>query len=482
VVVRSWRRRRLIVSVVVAALCVTTGPATAWAEGAHHRPSPPHPGAAGIGDRYFPLAGNGGYDVGHYDLDVRYEPASHRLTGVATIRARATQSLSRFDLDLTGLTVRAVSVDHDPATWVRLGTELVITPRHPLRRQRRFTVAVRYDGVPTNLGTVAGGFFPTDDGAIVAGQPDVAARWYPVNDHPLDKASYTFRVTVPRGLGVVANGLPAGQFTRKGWTTHIWQERAPMASYLATIDIGRWDVRTRRTRTGVRIIDAVDPDVHTAADSSLARESEMLDVLQRAFGRYPFDTVGAIVDDLPLGFALETQTRPIIPSYFFTLGMGDIVLVHELAHQWFGDDVALGRWQDIWLNEGFATYAEWLWTEHVGGKTVRQSFEATYAANPATDAFWRLDVADPGIGHLFDPPIYNRGAMALQALRTRVGDRAFFRILRTWAATRSGDNGTTPEFIALAEHISRQRLDDLFHTWLSAQVRPPLPTPAGASS
>ena len=475
----SSRLRRVCVIVVVAALTVTTGPAAAIANRAHHRPRSFHPGAPGIGDRYFPRYGNGGYDVAHYGLDVRYDPSSDRLTGVATIRARATENLSRFDLDLKGLVVRSVTVDRRGAAWVRFGDELVITPQRGLRARARFTVTVRYDGVPTNSGLSGGGFFHTDDGAIVAGEPEVAATWFPVNDHPLDKASYTFRVTVPNGLGVVANGLPAGQSTRNGWTTHLWQARAEMASYLATIDIGKWNVRTYRTRSGLPIIDAVDPDVGATADASLAREGEMLDVLQQAFGRYPFETAGAIVDDLPLAYALETQTRPLIPGYLFTLKLGDIFLVHELAHQWFGDNVAVARWQDIWLNEGFATYAEWLWTEHIGAKTVRQSFEEAYALIPPTDSFWRLDIGDPGPLHLFDPPVYNRGAMTLEALRFKVGDTAFFHILRAWAATRSGGNGTTPQFIALAERISHQPLGELFHVWLSTPVKPPLPRPAG---
>ncbi len=249
-----------------------------------------------------------------------------------------------------------------------------------------------------------------------------------------------------------------------------------MASYLATVDIGHWNIRTRHTRHGLPIIDAVDPDVGTAADTSLAREPEMLDLLQQSFGRYPFETAGAIVDDLPLLYALETQTRPLYPSYVFSIGMGDIFVVHELAHQWFGDSVSVARWQDVWLNEGFATYAEWIWSAHVHSAAVQQSFELTYARRPADDPFWRVAVADPGVAHLFDAAVYERGAMALQALRIRVGDTLFFRILHRWAEQRSGGNGSTAQFIELAEHVSGAQLDGLFRTWLYTPEKPPLPS------
>ena len=234
-------------------------------------------------------------------------------------------------------------------------------------------MVIRYGGVPLVLtlpGLLPNGFTPTSDGAIVAGQPDGAATWFPVNDHPIDKASYTFEVTVPDGYEVVANGKPRGREQRPGGrTAWRWEAPEPMASYLATIDIGQWDVHRWRTGAGVPVYDAVDPAItnqfRQQIDSSLARQGEILDMLGRAFGRpYPFSTVGAIVDLRPIGFALETQTRPVYSCIFWLdHGLptnGDYVVVHELAHQWFGDDVALRRWRDIWLNEGFATYAEWL--------------------------------------------------------------------------------------------------------------------------
>jgi aminopeptidase N len=221
-------------------------------------------------------------------------------------------------------------------------------------------------------------------------------------------------------------------------------------------------------------------------DSSLSRQGEILDVLAERFGPYPFSTVGAIVDNQDdLFFALETQTRPVYSKYFWfdsegNPTNGDFVVVHELAHQWFGDDVALARWQDIWLNEGFATYAEWLWAEYEGFATPQEIFQATYDGIPADDPFWDVVIGDPGVEHLFDNPVYVRGAMTLQVLRNEIGDDAFWQILLQWAASQSSGHGTTPEFIALAEQISGQQLDALFKSWLLTAGKPPAAASATA--
>jgi len=470
------------------------GTAEARSHGKHKRGcAPGQPtGAAGIGDEYYPTYGNGGYDVRSYELDIAYDPATARLDGEATILARATQSVCSFNLDLVGLDVRRIRVDGDRATWTRDEHELTVTPKDALERGQRFEVVIRYAGEPTEFlipGTdIRTGFMDTPDGATVAGQPDVAAGWFPVNDHPLDKASYAFEVTVPDGYEVVANGFLRDVDSRGRRTTWEWEAREPMASYLATIDIGFWDVERWRTESGLPVYDAVDSAItgglREEIDSSLARQGEVLDLLEDSFGPYPFRTVGAIVDNQDdLFFALETQTRPVYSKYFWldrdgNPVNGDSVVVHELAHQWFGDDVALARWKDIWLNEGFATYAEWLWTEHEGDGTPQESFRETYDAIPADDPFWSVVIGDPGVDLLFDNAVYVRGAMIVQALRNEVGDAAFFEILRGWTSSRSGGHGTTDEFIALAEQVSGQQLDDLFATWLFTPGKPEFSEPS----
>ena len=227
-------------------------------------PRQPSPGAPGIGDPYFPTDGNGGYDVAHYDLDLAYDPATDRLKGRATISARATQALSRFNLDLNGLQVSAVQVDGRPARWRHVGDELTIIPQRAIAKRSRFRVVVRYSGVPLVLDEPAlgqAGVFPTDDGALIVGQPHVADTWFPVNDHPLDKASYRFEVTVPRGLEVVANGYLADVERRRRTVTWTWVARDPMASYLATATIGQFNLDYRQV-DGIRYWDAIDPALY----------------------------------------------------------------------------------------------------------------------------------------------------------------------------------------------------------------------------
>lgn len=462
----------------IAALMVTAGlvllPACAPAG---VQPPAATPGAPGIGDPYFPLDGNGGYDVDRYDLDVTYAPATDVLTGVAQVSARATQGLSAFNLDLSGLEVRGITVDGADAAFTRDAGELTVTPAEPIVDGAAFTTVVTYDGVPQLVedGFGAAGFFATDDGALVVGQPDVAATWFPVNDHPLDPAAFTFRITAPDGLAAIANGVLESTTSSDGLTTTTWVAEAPMAPYLAGMAIGAFDVRAY-SHDGVRYWDAIAPglgDAEAVARASLARQPEVLGFLQEVFGPYPFDAAGGIVDDEQrLEFALENQTRPIYaPSFFTDPVSGDSVVVHELAHQWFGDSVALARWSDIWLNEGFATYAEWLWAEREGSTTVQQQFDAATAL-PPTDPFWTVTIGDPGPDGIFDEAVYVRGAMTLHALRTTVGDEAFLRILPGWAATRAGKNVTTADFVAFAEEVSGQELDALFTTWLATPEKP----------
>jgi len=176
------------------------------------------------------------------------------------------------------------------------------------------------------------------------------------------------------------------------------------------------------------------------------------------------------------GFALETQTRPVYSPVFFFGGPRYDVVVHELAHQWVGDSLAVEQWQHVWLNEGFATYAEWMWAAYLGDATEDEIFDFFYNEifpAEATD-FWDLPIGDPGTERLFDSPVYFRGAMTLHVLRMQVGDRDFLKILKEWTRKQAGGNVTTDEFIALAEHVSHQQLDDLFDTWLFSTTRPEL--------
>jgi aminopeptidase N len=441
-------------------------------------------GSPGIGDPYYPLDGNGGYDVERYDLDVRYDPGTDELVGEATVRAVADQELSRFNLDLSGLTVQEVTVDGRPASARRTADELVVTPAQRLRAGQTFTTVVRYSGEPRPVQDELGdsGFIHTPDGAVVAGQPDSAATWFPSNDHPRDAAALSVTATVPAGLVAVSNGVLADRHTDGDWTTWRWEADEPMATYLVTLAIGEFDLQ-ERVVDGVRYWDAIDPAIDrrdddgrsrvAVAEAALARQPEVIDLIAEWFGPYPFTVGGGIVDD---GYtdALETQTRPVYDSGYFTDRRdAEDVVAHELAHQWAGDLVRLERWQDIWLNEGFATYAEWLWAEHDGRRTVQERVDDLLDEGSGDD-LWDVAPGDPGPASedLFSDAVYERGALTLHALREQVGDGAFRRILRSWTATYAGQAVTTADFIALAEQVSGQRLDELFEVWLYTPGRP----------
>ncbi|MEU4244055.1 M1 family metallopeptidase [Actinoplanes sp. NPDC026619] len=361
----------------------------------------PHAGAAGVGDTYYPDYGNGGYDVSHYDIRLRYQPATDELSGATTILARATEDLTSFDLDFV-LDVQSVLVGDRPAGFARQGDhELVVTPARPLRRGEPMTVRVTYADTPsTRLGEGFTVWARTPDGAVAMGEPESAWWWFPSNDHPSDKALFDVAVAVPDGVEVISP--------------------------------------------------------------------------------YPFEAQGGLVTppDAP-PTALENQTRPTYGARYFQRGANPYVVVHENSHQWFGDAVSLRRWQDIWLNEGFAMYAEWLWSEHVGDGTAQEMFDSLYSAFGEDDELWTVPPGDPGVP-VITPEVYLRGAMTVHQLRVAVGDAAFFRILRSWVAEHRYGNADTAQFIALAERISGRDLGALFQAWLYAPVKPVLDTPVAA--
>ncbi len=634
------RRRWVLVLVLAAVLSLLGG----YGSAAGVPSDPPGedlpflPGAAGFGDPYFPRDGNGGYDVQHYFLDLRYTPSTKMLRGTATITARATQNLSQFNLDLVGLTVSSVAVDTLDATFRRSRGELVVSPSAGVPDGQLFTTVVRYSGVPRALreplpSDRATGFLPSKTGALFAGEPHVASRWFPVNDSLQDKATYTVRATVPKGLTALAGGVLSGRSTSKGWTTWKWDATEPMVPYLASLTIGKFDLKSYR-KDGVLFWDAVDSalvdrvgprsgsryalsgrrgeayqrlirkikvpkkgsrlsfwaardfpgggtalfvEAHTAgkndwttlrdanghtsgttdrncngllqthaflvhylklqkngtckntgttakpgrwwaatgsdkayqhwsvdlspyagktvevaitylstyedpatgafvddivvskglgstsfeadgntldgwryagpprgtfgksrwatgrigdspstvgesAMADLSKGANVLNFLSERFGPYPFSSAGGVVHTFPYGGALENQTRPTYAYGIFGGDHGTEIMVHELAHQWFGGSVSPATWRDIWLNEGFATYAEWMWGERRYPEAAQDAFDANYARS-AKNPFWKIEIGDPGRDHLFDTAVYDRGAMTLHQLRLRVGRR-----------------------------------------------------------
>jgi aminopeptidase N len=352
-----------------------------------------------------------------------------------------------------------------------------VQPRPKIRKGQAVEVVVTYSGTtvrPTDIEGALYGWVTTRDGAMVVSEPDGSMTWYPVSDHQTDKATYAFEITVPEGKVAVANGLPArDEVTADGRTTWFWDAPDQQASYLTTASVGDYDLRFSETSAGLPIVDAVDDGLtvgnRATTEASLARQSDMITHFEELFGPYPFESYGAIVDDDSVGYALETQTRPV-----YSRVAREGTVAHELAHQWFGNAVSPQRWQDIWLNEGWANYVSWLWDEHDGGDTAQESFDQVMSI-PSDDAFWEVVVADPGPLGLFLDPVYDRGAATLHALRLEVGDEVFFEGSRLWVERHDDGTATTADFQAVYEEVSGQDLDAFFEEWLVTPAKPSLP-------
>lgn len=434
----------------------------------------PTVGAPGVGDPYFPRDGNGGIDVRHYDVRVAYDFSRGRLTGRAALRVVPTQDLSRFNLDLL-LPTTSVTVAGQPATFRRAGHELVITPKKVLRRGQAVRVVIDYGGVPgqqSYLGENA--WLASRHEVVTMGQPHMSPWWFPANDHPSDKATFSVRVTVPHGKEVVSNGRLVQKVERKRATTWHWRARDEMATYLAFFAAGDFTIERGRAYGHPYVIavsDRLRPRAKRQSLRQLRHTPRLVAWLEKHLGPYPFETTGGVVTSLPVGFALENQTRPTYPRL---RPRSSWLLVHELAHQWWGDSVSVRRWSDIWLNEGVATFMEVRYTEATQGFSGADWLRRSWAGRAPGRSFWSLRIGDPSAAALFDVAVYERGAMTLQALRQRVGERNFWRLLRTFTAERRGGHMTSAEFEAAAEEISGQDLSEFFEVWLRTPQRPAL--------
>lgn len=470
---RTWSTR-LAATVVAGALVLPVGLSAALAGPA----VAPSPGAAGIGDPYFPKYGNGGYDVRHYAIGVRYSLGSQELVGDTTLRARATQDLSRFDLDLQ-LPARKVWVDGRRATFSQHGRELVVTPRSSLTTGDPFVVRVTYAGFPAKLSSHGiGAWWTTSDGALAAGEPEVATLWFPSNDHPRDKANFDIFATTAADKQVISNGRLLGNVRHGKQRTWHWRMPDPMATYLATVVIGDYQIERGTSPGGIPYLYAMTRHMKGAlarnARSSLRITPRVVDFYTRKFGFYPFVNAGGTLVNASFGFSLENQTRPNYSKVFFTGGPDHEVVAHELAHMWWGDSVSVHNWRDIWLNEGFATWSSWFYLVNEPGAdvTLNEVFKSNYNSLKSWTEFWELSISDPGKSRIFDWAVYARGALALQALRNVMGAAAHNQLLQEWATSHRDGNGTVAEFEALAESISGLDLSTFFAEWLDQADRP----------
>ncbi|MCK6582486.1 MAG: M1 family metallopeptidase [Anaerolineales bacterium] len=446
-------------------------------------PVDPTAGSSGMGDSLYPGFGNGGYDSISYTLNITVsDVATSDLSAFTAIEAVATQELSRFNLDFAGFEITGITVNSEAAEFDRKGQELTIIPSQVLSKDESFTVVVSYQGIPNPMQSQAlpfpTGWIVYDGGIFVLSEPDGSASFFPVNDHPLDKATYTIIVTVPEPYEVAANGVLQDEVDNGDTTTYTFTVRDPMASYLTTININDFDVETMESDGGIPIRNYYAASLPDDVNKPFARQGEMIDYFSELLGPYPFEVYGALVMDTYFGAALENQTMSI-----FGVDMVDLddiegtesVVAHELAHQWFGDSISVADWSDIWLNEGFATYGEALWVEYDYGREGLDDWVASVYTEVNEYPEYYPPPGSPEPYNLFNGGVYLRGGLTLHALRLEVGDDAFFEILRTYYDRYKYGNASTEDFIAIAEEIHGKDLTDLFDAWLYDEDLPPMP-------
>ena len=433
------------------------------------------PGAEHSTDPYLPAHGNGGYRVLHYDLDLEYRIATNRLAGKAVVTAQAVQSLSRFSLDLGRLRVQDVRVDGRRATYTHRPGKLRVKPEQPIAYGGTFKIEVRYAGTPVPISGRWGdiGWDELTDGVLVASQPNGAPSWFPCNDRPADKATFLVTLTAAAPYTVVVTGDLVSRRRGAGTRTWVYERNEPTAPYLMSVQIGRYEL-VYLAGSGVTQQAAVPPRLRTVFGHDFARHGEIMTAMEGLFGPYPFREYVVVVADDDLDDPIEAQGMAVFGrNHLDGRRTHERLVAHELAHQWFGNSLTVADWRHIWLNEGFATYAEWLWSAVSGGPSAdahAARWHAQLAMQPAN-----MIIANPGVDRMFDPMVYKRGALTLHALRAKVGDPAFFALLRSWVADHRHGTVTTGEFREHARRFAPGPVDDLLTAWLDRPALPALP-------
>ncbi|MEU1970719.1 M1 family metallopeptidase [Microbacterium sp. NPDC019599] len=419
-------------------------------------------------DHYAPQSGDVTFDVESYDLDIQYRVRTNRLQGRALINAVAAIDTRSIALDLVGLRAARVRVDGDPRTVMRQGPrKLRVIPPRALEAGEAFSIEVQYAGAPaprhSRWGTI--GWEELDDGALVASQPIGAPTWFPCNDRPDDRARYRIAVTVDEGYAVAATGVAAPPQRVSGRTRWEFATDLPVATYLVAVHVGRY------TRTPLGPAHLRHPPALAASVRRAFRDApRMLSVFEEAFGPYPQDHCTIVVTPDVLEIPLEAQGLAVFGSNHLDPD-SERLIAHELAHQWFGNSVGIAHWRDIWLNEGFACYAEWIWSEASGGPSAAALAAQHHARLQRLPQ--DLLLTDPGPDRMFDDRVYKRGALALHALRTRIGDAGFFAVLRRWAGQHRHGLVATEDFLRCVEDVTGSDPAPLLTPWLDL-----LPLPA----
>lgn len=438
----------------------------------HHQHS--RRASAGMGDLYYPGLGNDGYNARHYDVQLKVNPDSNEVVGHSTMQAQATQDLDQFNLDFHGCQVERVEVNGEPARFTRQEDELIIRPETPLITGQQFAVSVDYSGSPQAKMSVASpslvGWKNNGFGIVVDSQPDGAQTWLPVNDHPRDKATYSMSVEVPKPFVVAANGTLLQIEDHGSTQTYQFASRDPMASYLATLNVGNYVLHEEQGPNGIPIRNYFPPELADKARFDFGRTGEMMEFFGQLFGPYPFENYGVIVvnDPKAVSGAMETQTLSLFePAMVTGDRANEDVVAHELAHHWFGNLVSVSQWRDLWLHEGFASYCEWLWLEKTQGAEALESKAAKtrewLAGQPG------VTIGEPPPDNIFHTQVYVKGALALHELRRKVGDEAFFSGVRTYLGRHQGEgeaNPTVDDFRHAVEESSGQELAGFFQDWL----------------
>jgi aminopeptidase N len=429
-------------------------------------------------DEYLPQNGNRGYRVSRYELELSYRVTSNRLAGRAAITAVTTAVRDRFALDLSqALTVAKVFVNGTkPAKYIHQHGKLVITPQHRIPAGGVLGLVVQYAGVPKPVRGPWGevGWEELNEGALVASQPNGAASWFPCDDHPSSKASYRISITTDTPYYALANGTLVRKQTKASQTTWVYEQPEPMSSYLATIQIGHYQKHRIDAPHGSVPMQAVAPArLRADFEHDFERQSQMMELFIEKFGPYPFDGYTVVITDDELEIPIEAQGISVFGANHCDGRRGaERLVAHELAHQWFGNSLTIRQWRDIWLHEGFACYAEWIWSEAAGGPTADQLARA--ARHNLSREPQNIVIGDPGPQRMFDDRVYKRGALTLHVLRRGIGDESFFALLRDWTTRYRHGTAVTDDFTGLASNYAEGSLRPFWDSWLYSKEVPPL--------